>query len=253
MFCPFTGILIFRGQLKRENKRGVLPLLPKKMSQELIVAAKQNNIALVKQLLLSGRVDVNSCDVEGRTALWWTAREGLAECAKLLLEAKANVNKVNLSGYPPLFFASYYGHVECVKLLIEWKAEVNTGPPHGDLPLPCAAVQRHLKCVEMLIQAGAELDKGNKYGNTPLALAIVQNDCDVAEFLLDKGAKLGNVRNDIEIPNWVNLLQEKRRKVIHSYLVLYGVLRRRCKIGKDMTQKVSTILWSTRFNEEWNV
>lgn len=103
----------------------------------------------------------------------------------------------------------------------------------------------------MLIQAGAELDERNKYGNTPLALAIYYNKPDIAELLLDEGAKLGNVPGNIEIPNWVNLLQEKRRKVILSYFVLYGVLRRRCKIGKDMTQKISVMLWSTRFNDEW--
>lgn len=84
-----------------------------------------------------------------------------------------------------------------------------------------------------------------------LAHAIYFNKRDAVELLFDCGAKMSKIHTSVEIPNWVNLLQEKRRKVIHANLVFYGVLRKRQKIGKDMSRKVSRFLWSTRFNEEW--
>ena len=230
-----------------------------------------NNVTLVKELLLSRGVDVNGFDNAWQTALDYAVKEGSVECVKLLLEANADVNKTHKYGsaWTPLHQASDSGFVECVKILIDWKADVNAKTKDGLSPLHWAALSGDVVCMEVqrnpfyntlrltinqiLVQAGAlqELDARDDYGNTPLALSIFHNKPDAAELLLDKGAKISNVTDKVEIPDWVNLLQEKRRRVIHSYNVFYGVLRRRCKIGKDMTQKVSTILWSTRFNEEW--
>lgn len=96
-----------------------------------------------------------------------------------------------------------------------------------------------------------EVDARNNEGKTPLADAIKHNKPDAVELLIDKGAKITNIHEEVEIPNWVNRLLETRRKVIRANLVFYGVLRKRQKIGKDMSGQVSRFLWSTRFSEEW--
>lgn len=96
-----------------------------------------------------------------------------------------------------------------------------------------------------------EVDARNNEGKTPLADAIKYNKFDAVELLIDKGAKITNIYEEVEIPKWVNRLLEKRRKVKLAYLTLYGVLRRRSKIGKDMSKEISKSLWSTRFDKKW--
>lgn len=105
----------------------------------------------------------------------------------------------------------------------------------------------------MLIQADVliEFDARDIYGDTPIVQAILLHHRDVVDLLFNKGAKLTNICSKFEIPKWVNRLLEKRRKVKLAYLTLYGVLRRRSKIGKDMSKEVSRFLWYTRFDKKW--
>ena len=139
------------------------------MADALIDAAKENNVALVKQLIERG-ADVNGVDGVGRTALYWAAKSGFVECTKVLLEANADVNKACHNGWTPLHVASGNGYVECVKvlylfglwmkktishtfvavqLLIDWKANVNAKDDDGLSPLHWAVYRRHLACVEV--------------------------------------------------------------------------------------------------------
>jgi ankyrin repeat protein len=141
-----------------------------KMSDALIDAVKENDIALLKQLIEDG-ADVNGVDEVVRTALFWAAVKGFVGCARLLLVANADVNKGNRGGWTPLHIASSNGHGECVKvrwlrylfglwmknnlslsllqLLIDWKAIVNAKENDGRSPLHLAAEQGQLACVEV--------------------------------------------------------------------------------------------------------
>ena len=86
------------------------------MEDALIVAASQNDVSLVKQLIQRG-VDVNGVDGYGYTSLYCAACRGFAECAQLLLEAKADVDKADsYGGWTPVFVASKWGYMECVKV-----------------------------------------------------------------------------------------------------------------------------------------
>ena len=57
----------------------------------LLFAACQGDATAVEELLRSG-VDVDSIDLDGRTALHIAACEGQGEVVRLLLDWKANIN-----------------------------------------------------------------------------------------------------------------------------------------------------------------
>lgn len=138
------------------------------MTEKLIAAMKEYDIALVKQLIAGG-VDVNGVDVGGWTPMFWAAREGFLECQKLLGEAKADVDKSNDWGTTPLHTAAYWGRGLCVKvgvgvccgrekkkkvsflvqLLIDWKANVHANTRVGDVPLHFAAEKGEFVCMEV--------------------------------------------------------------------------------------------------------
>src|SRR3990167_10807885 len=107
----------------------------------------------------------------------------------------------------------------------------------------------------MLICAGAELEARNNIGDAPLARAIVCYKPDVAELFLDKGAKMSNV----EIPDWMEAIITKMRKVRRGLLTFIGVLRKRFAVSgggteytrgrlpRDVVGVISRWAWTTRF------
>jgi len=68
----------------------------------LLWATLYRNAKVVKLLLATGQVDVNSKDKRGQTLLWWVTLNKNAETVKLLLENGANI-------------AAAYKHVDVVK------------------------------------------------------------------------------------------------------------------------------------------
>ncbi|KAH8767818.1 hypothetical protein BGZ57DRAFT_797785, partial [Hyaloscypha finlandica] len=84
-------------------------------------AAQNGHEAVVKLLLETGKVDVDSKDsVHSWTPLSWAARNGHEAVVKLLLETgKVDVNSKGSNGRTPLLLAALYGHEAVVKLLLE--------------------------------------------------------------------------------------------------------------------------------------
>ncbi len=115
----------------------------------------------------------------------------------------------------------------------------------------------------MLIRAGAELDALGEDGETPLVCAINFNTPDVAEVLLDEGAKMSNVREGVQIPDWMNAIITRRQNVKRSLTTFVGVLRKRFtlsgggteftrgRLPRDVVGVLSKWAWTTRFDKRW--
>jgi ankyrin repeat protein len=86
--------------------------------EELIAAAHEGDIALIKSLLEKG-ADVNTADKDGNTALMQASNNGHTKTAKLLIEKGAEVNAIDKNGWTALMVASYNSHTETAKLLLE--------------------------------------------------------------------------------------------------------------------------------------
>ena len=91
----------------------------------LYIAARNNDVASVKQLLHYG-ADVNASTRGGSTALCRAAQGGNAAVLRVMLEhPNIEINKQRGAGRTALFLAVQNGHQECVQLLLDNGAAVN--------------------------------------------------------------------------------------------------------------------------------
>lgn len=221
------------------------------MTDLLIEAVSHNNVALTKRLIEEGICDVNDVDRYGRTALTKASMQGYVDCAKVLLEEKANVDQCDGSRWTPLHNAAHNGYLKFVQLLLKWNANLNSRTRHGQSALHWAADRGHIDCIRVLIESGADIEAETTNGKTPILSALFYHKYSAAELLFDKGAKTNTLLFNFYVSDEWNAIIAKRKNVKSAYLVFYGVLRRRLRIGKDMTKELSKHLWATRFQEEW--
>lgn len=63
----------------------------------------------LKEILKSGKEDVNQCDPEKRTALHFSSGYGHVEVVKLMLQNKAKIDVIDSNKNTPLHYAAGYG------------------------------------------------------------------------------------------------------------------------------------------------
>ncbi|KAK8556490.1 hypothetical protein V6N12_002890 [Hibiscus sabdariffa] len=85
-------------------------------TMQLLFMACRGDVKGVEDLLNEG-VDVNSIDLDGRTALHIAACEGHVEVVKLLLVRKANIDARDRWGSTAAADAKYYGNMEVYNFL----------------------------------------------------------------------------------------------------------------------------------------
>ncbi|XP_044498090.1 integrin-linked protein kinase 1-like [Mangifera indica] len=103
-------------------------------TMQLLFLACRGDTKGVQDLLDDG-LDVNSIDLDGRTALHIAACEGHVEVVKLLLQRKANIDARDRWGSTATADAKYYGNVEIYNIL---KARGATLPKSWKTPMTVA-------------------------------------------------------------------------------------------------------------------
>jgi ankyrin repeat protein len=128
-------------------------------------AAEKGLEAIVKLLLKTGKVDIDSKDKSGRTPLSWAAEKGYEAIFKLLLETgKVDIDsKDTIYGQAPLSWAAEKGHEAIVKLLLETgKVDIDTQSNSGRTPLSWAAEKGHEAVVKLLRPAQINIENRNQ-------------------------------------------------------------------------------------------
>jgi ankyrin repeat protein len=120
------------------------------IDQELIDAAKANNLPEVSRLLSVG----------------------------------AHVNAKGRGDMTPLHVACCNGHVQVVKELVEHGADIEAKDMHGDTPLHYAVLVGNLPIVKALLSGGADILTSSYYGTLPVHEAVSEGDSAVAKCLL---------------------------------------------------------------------
>src|SRR5262245_7002077 len=90
----------------------------------LVQAVKTVNKAAVASLLQQ-RVDVNSAEADGTTALHWAVRSDDFELVDRLIRAGANVKVANRYGITPLYLACENGSAKLIERLLNAGADAN--------------------------------------------------------------------------------------------------------------------------------
>ena len=163
----------------------------------LVDAVKQRHHDAVRALLKQ-RVDVNTPEVDGTTALHWAVRADDREIAQLLLGAGAKANAANRYGVTPLSLAATNGSAAAIEMLLKAGADPETANAEGETVLMTAARTGSVDSVRVLAARGANVNaKESWLGETALMWAAAENHAAVVRALVELGADF-NARSEVE-------------------------------------------------------
>ena len=89
------------------------------IGEKPVVAADENRLKQLKELLGARTIVVDYQDSRGASALLCACFKGHEVAAQMLLEAKASVHLETIVGAAALFAACQNGHLECARLLLD--------------------------------------------------------------------------------------------------------------------------------------
>ena len=164
----------------------------------LVNAVKNSDKAAVSTLLQQ-KVDVNSPEPDGTTALHWAVRSDDLDTADRLIKAGANAKAANRYGITPLYLAAENGSAPMIERLLKAGANANEVSNEGETVLMTAARTGNVAAAKVLLDAGAKVDaKETWQGQTALMWAVAQNHPDMVKELIARGADV-NVRSATKI------------------------------------------------------
>lgn len=156
----------------------------------LSFAAQRGHIAVVNQLLATGKVDVESKDLLGNTPLIHAAENGHADVVRhLLTTGRADPTDTNIIGYGPVAEAARSCCVPGIKQLLAM------GSSHLDSrsALCLAAGRGYLEVVRLLIDSGVDVatndhdDRIPTYFRNPCSYAAKYGHIEILRLLLATG------------------------------------------------------------------
>src|SRR5262249_25907986 len=151
----------------------------------LIEAVKNHRKEAVQELLRQ-RVDANSAEGEGSTALHWAAHWDEMDTVDLLIRAGANVNATTDLGVTPLSLACVNGSGTMVEKLLGAGANAQTALPTGESALMTCARTGSSKAVAALLAHRANVNaKENSHDQTALMWAVSEQHADVVKLLIE--------------------------------------------------------------------
>ncbi|ESU39112.1 Serine/threonine protein kinase [Giardia duodenalis] len=166
-------------EVKAQQGQGK-PLFPPKLKSttltKLMAAARSNNVAVAKPLILS-KTDVCAKDDLGMTALMHAARTQSLDVAKLLVCLERGMQ--DYTGKTALIHAAIDGRLTMVKYLLEH--EKTLSDVHGITALMYAVIYGHRKLVTILKDEECRLQDNE--GQTALMYAADNNNCGIINIL----------------------------------------------------------------------
>ncbi|GMF88283.1 unnamed protein product [Aspergillus oryzae] len=115
-------------------------------------AAENGYEAVVKLLLATGKVDIDSKDSNSRIPLFWAAKNGHRTVVELLIGTeKVDIDSRDSWGLALLYLAANNGDEAVVELLLATgKVDIDARDSDGQTPLSCAARNGHEAVVKLL-------------------------------------------------------------------------------------------------------
>lgn len=149
-------------------------------TMQLLFMACRGDAGGVEDLLNHG-IDVNSIDLDGRTALHIAACEGNVDVVKLLLSRRANIDARDRWGSTAAADAKYYGNVEVYNILKARGAKV---PKIRKTPMtvanPREVPEYELNPLELQVRKADGISKGTyqvaKWNGTKVSVKILDKD-----------------------------------------------------------------------------
>lgn len=154
-----------------------------------LIDAVKTQDTVVARALLARKVDVNTAQDDGATALHWVAYWDDLDMATLLIRAGAHVNAANVHSVTPLSLACTNASAAMVETLLNAGANPNAARQTGETPLMTCARTGNANAVNALLAAGADVQaKESSLGQTALMWAVAEQHLAVVRTLIDHGA-----------------------------------------------------------------
>jgi uncharacterized protein len=150
-------------------------------------AAEVQDMAGVRALIARD-ADVNAPQVDGMTALHWSAYHDAAKLSQLLVRSGADVRATTRYGVSPLSIACMNGSADIVEMLLEAGADPQTMLEGGETALMTAARTGRIGPVQSLLTHGADINARERAGQTALMWAAAEGNLAVVDTLLQAGA-----------------------------------------------------------------
>ena len=165
--------------------------------RRVVEAVKAGDKAAVTSLLRQ-RVNVNTPEADGTTALHWAVREDDLELADMLIRAGADVKAANRYGVTAIYLACVNGNAAMIERLLKAGVDANAAGPEGETALMTAARTGKVEAAKVLLAHGAAIDaKESWHGQTALMWAAAQRHPAMVRELLAHGADV-NARSNLE-------------------------------------------------------
>ncbi len=163
-------------------------------SAEIHKAAREGDLAKVKELAGKDPRLLQAKDENGRTPLHWAARGVHFEVIQYLVNEGSAIEATDAAGTMPLHSVASRGHLEACKWLVEKGAPVDVKNSEGVTPFAYAAAGGRREVVEFLLAHGAnkaDLEIRNAWGRTPLcAVARDGGNAEAIKLLISLGANI---------------------------------------------------------------
>ncbi|KAI7807725.1 cyclin-dependent kinase 4 inhibitor D [Triplophysa rosa] len=117
--------------------------------KSLSAAAAQGNVVAVRRILQDRRVEPDTLNEFGKTALQ-VMMMGCTSVARVLLEHGADPNVQDRCGVTPAHDAARTGFLDTLRALVEHGASVNIPDHSGSIPIHIAIREGHWDVVEYL-------------------------------------------------------------------------------------------------------
>lgn len=151
-------------------------------------ASFKGHLMLIKFLLQTGQVEVNSQDFFNCTPLHRSCSGGNPETTAFLLQKGASHSARSCSGQTPLHLAAARGHLGTARVLLQHLASPNPQDFHKWTPLHWAVFGGWGDVAELLLDNGADVEGGKGVGMSPLQLAVLTGNEAGVRLLLHRGA-----------------------------------------------------------------
>jgi ankyrin repeat protein len=189
----------------------------------LLISARAQP-AIVTALLGRG-ADINSDDLNERTALMEASEHGNVEAMRILLGKGANPRYKDIQDVTPLFLAASKGHEDAVNLLLAHGAEPNVANKEGKTAIVEAALGNHAAIVAALRGKGAHLQYQDRGGLT-LPVLVVERAGEeslraMSELMMNEAQQEdegGTLESDMEAIRQVERLRERWLETVLALL-----------------------------------
>ena len=156
--------------------------------RRLVEAAKNQDQATVR-VLLKEKVDVNTPQGDGATALHWAVHWNDLDTIDLLIRGGARVDAANDYGVTPLSLACTNGSARAAVVLLAAGANPNAALTTGETALMRCAYSGSPDAVAALLANGANVNASEpSRGQTALMWAVAQRHPKVVRVLIERGA-----------------------------------------------------------------